>query len=56
MGASPPEATLTEVIAGVARELNRLQLQFGPTSIPEPGNGTVKLLLPASIPATARPP
>lgn len=36
MGSAPAGASLKEVFAGVARELNRLQAQFGRSSMPEP--------------------
>ncbi|HEY2675794.1 MAG TPA: caspase family protein [Steroidobacteraceae bacterium] len=36
MSMAPPGATLAEVFAGVARELNRLQAQIGRVSMPEP--------------------
>jgi hypothetical protein len=36
MSSAPPGATLNEVFAGVARELNRLQAQLGRASMPEP--------------------
>ena len=36
MSAAPPSASAREVFGGVARELNRIQAQFGRASMPEP--------------------
>ena len=54
MSASPPGASAREVFGGVARELNRIQAQFGRASMPEPQLEASSALIQQPLFAAAR--